>query len=79
MTDVTESLADVLIRRLKYRPASLTLTQLAKLVDMSPQWLMNLAAGRVEDPGVRTVEKLIKYLDDYMQEISQCSHMGNRR
>ena len=50
---------------LNNRPASLTIAKIAEDCDVSEGWLRLFARGKIENPGVATVECLHKYLSAY--------------
>lgn len=44
------------------RDPSLTIAEIAKAIDSSPQWLNQFARGSIPNPGVNTVETLNAFL-----------------
>jgi hypothetical protein len=53
---------------LNNRPASLSISKVAEACDVSEAWLRLFARGKIENPGVATVECLHTYLKNYKAE-----------
>ncbi len=55
-------LLDETLLLLKHRSATLELKQIAKAIDVSPNWLSMLNKGKIENPGVLSIQRLHDYL-----------------
>lgn len=56
------SLRDVAIDAYNTRPVYIKPREVAEAIGFSVEWLRLFSQGKVEDPGVVTVEKLIAYI-----------------
>lgn len=59
------TLREQAIALLDNRPARLTLEKIAEDCNVSTAWLRLLRKGRIENPGVCTIEEIIKYMSNY--------------
>lgn len=55
-------LLDETLILLKNRPVTLELKQIAKAIDVSPNWLSMLVNNKIDNPGVVSIQKLHDYL-----------------
>lgn len=62
--DTTESLLDRAIKLLSDR-GDTPLREIAEGADVPLEWLKSVYYGRSENPGVKTLEKLVAYLIDF--------------
>lgn len=67
MTNVT-NLRDRTRLALNNRPASLTLAEICKELDVSESWLRLFSRGKIENPGVVTIETLNEFLKNYKKK-----------
>lgn len=59
---LTTKLRDETVKRLKDRPASLKLKNIAETTGIPEGWLKMLAQNKIEDPGVNRIETLYTFL-----------------
>lgn len=52
------------IRIYTQRPAYIKVSDVAKAINKTPEWLRRFALGSINDPGVVTIEKLIAYVGE---------------
>jgi len=57
-----ESTLDIVIRQLK--ETDKPLTEIAKAAEVGERWLYLLADGKIDDPGIKKVEKVFDYFFD---------------
>lgn len=67
MTNVT-NLRDRTRLALNNRPASLTLAEICKELSVSESWLRLFSRGKIENPGVVTIETLNEFLKNYKKK-----------
>lgn len=61
-------LLDDTLALLKNRPVTLELKQIAKAIDVSPNWLSMLVNNKIDNPGVVSIQKLHDYLVSKQKE-----------
>lgn len=66
---ITTKLRDETRGLLKNRPASLTNTKIAEDLNISIDWLTKFRDGKIENPGVVTIESLNVYLKNYISKV----------
>lgn len=67
MTNVT-NLRDRTRLALNNRPASLPLCEIAVAIRVSESWLRLFSRGKIENPGVVTIETLNEFLKNYKKK-----------
>lgn len=70
-------LLDETLILLKTRPVTLELKQIAKAIDVSPNWLSMLNKGKIDNPGIVGIQKLHDYLVSKKKEQPQLSMLSN--
>jgi hypothetical protein len=67
MAEIT-TLRDETRELLLNRPASLAVSTIAEAIDVSTSWLNAFARGKIENPGVVTIETLNTYLKKHAKK-----------
>ena len=57
-----ESTLEIVIRHLK--ETDKPLTEVANAAGVGPRWLYLLAEGKIDDPGIKKVEKVLDYFNN---------------
>ena len=67
MTNVT-TWRDTTRHLLNNRPVSLTIEQIANELNVSAAWLRLFSRGKIENPGIVTVQTLNEFLKNYKKK-----------
>lgn len=70
MTNIT-NLRDQTRLALNNRPASLTFAEICKELNVSESWLRLFSRGKIENPGVVTIETLNEFLKNYKKKAAK--------
>jgi hypothetical protein len=64
------NLRDTALHLLANRPVSLGMKTISEDVGISESWLRTFEAGKIDNPGVVTIENLIDYLRKYNAKVA---------
>lgn len=59
----TPSLRDQAMTLYTNRPAFIKVNEVSEAIDRTPEWLRLFSKGRIANPGVTSIEKLIAYIN----------------